>query len=245
MDGMGLVITSSPTCSTTSLPASSYAATAAPSARQDSSPSHTGTSGAAPTNAVHRSVPPDTLQIWMCEPTASANHVKPSGDSGAPVEPTARNADRSNRSTGRSPSLRQDWMYGADVPKYVIRSRSANSHNAESDGWPGLPSNRTTVAPTNRPEIRKFHIIQPVVVNQKNVSPGPRSQCSANAFRCSSTMPPCPCTMPLGSPVVPDEYSTHSGWSNGTGSNASGAPACAASRSAQFRTGASSMRVPR
>ena len=37
-------------------------------------------------------------------------------------------------------------------------------------------------------------------------------------------MPPCPCTMPFGRPVVPDEYRTHSGWSNGTGSNASGAP---------------------
>src|SRR5882757_5452994 len=117
MDGMGLVITSSPTCSSTGLPASSYAATAAPSAGQDSSPSHTGTSGAEPTNAVQRSVPPDTLQIWMSEPTASASQRKPSGDSGAPVEPTARNADRSNRSTGRRPSFRHDWTYGADVPK--------------------------------------------------------------------------------------------------------------------------------
>ena len=37
-----------------------------------------------------------------------------------------------------------------------------------------------------------------------------------------ATIPPWPCTMPLGSPVVPEEYSTHSGWSNGTGSNSSG-----------------------
>ena len=29
-------------------------------------------------------------------------------------------------------------------------------------------------------------------------------------------------TIAFGSPVVPDEYSTHSGWSNGTGSNVSG-----------------------
>ena len=32
-------------------------------------------------------------------------------------------------------------------------------------------------------------------------------------------MPPWPCTIALGSPVVPEENSTHSGWSNGTCSN--------------------------
>ena len=53
--------------------------------------------------------------------------------------------------------------------------------------------------------MRKFHIIQPVVVNQKNRSSGVSSSCSANAFLCSSTMPPCPCTIPFGSPVVPEE----------------------------------------
>ena len=35
--------------------------------------------------------------------------------------------------------------------------------------------------------------------------------------------------MPLGSPVVPDEYSTHSGWSKGTGVNSSGAAAAVSS----------------
>jgi len=61
------------------------------------------------------------------------------------------------------------------------------------------------VVPVRSPPTRKFHIIHPVVVNQKNRSPGPRSQWSETAFRCSSTMPPCPCTMGLGSPVVPEE----------------------------------------
>jgi hypothetical protein len=89
------VITNSPTVSITGLPASSNDATAAPRQRQDSSPSHTGTSGDEPTNAVHRSVPPDTEQIWTCGPISEAIHRKPSGDSGAPVEPRARNADRS------------------------------------------------------------------------------------------------------------------------------------------------------
>ena len=43
----------------------------------------------------------------------------------------------------------------------------------------GLPSKHTMVAPTSRPPTRKFHIIQPVVENQKKRSPGPRSQCEA------------------------------------------------------------------
>jgi hypothetical protein len=63
----------------------------------------------------------------------------------------------------------------------------------------------TTVAPVSRAETSRFHIIQPVVVNQKNRRPGPRSQCSARNFRCSTTIPPCPCTIPFGSPVVPEE----------------------------------------
>ena len=51
--------------------------------------------------------------------------------------------------------------------------------------------------------------------------PGLRSQPSPRFLRCSSRMPPWPCTIGFGSPVVPDEKSTYSGWSNGTGSNAS------------------------
>src|SRR5688500_2080547 len=57
MDGIGLVMTSSPTSSTSGFPSGDQDSTAAPRARQDSSPSQTGTSGAEPTNAVHRSVP--------------------------------------------------------------------------------------------------------------------------------------------------------------------------------------------
>src|ERR1700734_1725155 len=38
----------------------------------------------------------------------------------------------------------------------------------------------------------------------------------------------------LGSPVVPDEYSTHSGWSNGTSTNSGWPSPAAAGRSAQL-----------
>src|ERR1044072_1533469 len=121
IDDIGRVMTSSPTSSISSLPSSSYAATAAPSVRHDSAPSQTGTSGAAPTNAVHMSVPPDTEQICTAAPTSSAIHRKPSGLSGAPVEPSARSDDRSCDAAGVRCALRHEWMYGADVPKYVTR----------------------------------------------------------------------------------------------------------------------------
>ena len=42
------------------------------------------------------------------------------------------------------------------------------------------------------------------------------------ASNATSTVPPWPCTMGLGKPVVPLEYTIHSGWSNAShiGSNA-------------------------
>src|SRR5690606_15744788 len=212
IDGIVLVTTSSPTSSTISLPCSSYAATAAPSERHDSSPSHTGTSGEAPRNAVQTSVPPETEQICT-GPTSSTIHRNPSTDSGAPVDPMARMADRSCSAAGRIFCFMQLCTNGAEVPKYVIRCWAASRHNVLRSGCPGLPSNSTTVLPTSKPDTRKFHIIHPVVVNQKNRSPGPRSSANAICLRCSTTIPPCPCTMPFGRPVVPDEYSTHSGCS--------------------------------
>ena len=48
-------------------------------------------------------------------------------------------------------------------------------------------------------------MIQAVEAYQKNRSPGRTSRCSADCLCCSSTTPPWPCTIPLGSPVVPDE----------------------------------------
>ena len=51
----------------------------------------------------------------------------------------------------------------------------------------------------------KFHIIQPVVVNQKRRSPGWASTWRFSFFRCSSRIPPWPWTIAFGSPVVPEE----------------------------------------
>ncbi|CAM5322580.1 hypothetical protein SCALM49S_08743 [Streptomyces californicus] len=61
------------------------------------------------------------------------------------------------------------------------------------------------MVPVRRPETRKFHIIQPVEVYQKNRSSGPRSQWRPSCLKCSSRMPPWDWTMALGRPVVPEE----------------------------------------
>ena len=53
--------------------------------------------------------------------------------------------------------------------------------------------------------MRKFHIIQPVVVNQNIRSPSRTSNMSPIALACSMTTPPWPWTIAFGSPVVPDE----------------------------------------
>ena len=67
----------------------------------------------------------------------------------------------------------------------------------------------------------KFHIIQPVDVYQNSRSPWRMLLCSPRTLTCSTTTPPWLWTSAFGSPVVPEEYSTQSGWSNGSGSKRS------------------------
>ena len=59
MDGMGPVMTSSPTSPVTGFPAASKASTLAPRHRPAMRPARTGSSGLGPTNPVHTSVPPE------------------------------------------------------------------------------------------------------------------------------------------------------------------------------------------
>src|SRR3954451_17370441 len=114
------------------------------------------------------------------------------------------------------------------VPNRLTPARFARSHNTSSDGCPGLPSYSTGTPPTIIDPMRKFHIIQPVVVNHDILSPGRTSNWRPTALACSRTMPPWPWTIAFGRPVVPDEYSTQSGWSNGTASNVRGSDGPAA-----------------
>ncbi len=103
-------------------------------------------------------------------------------------------------------------------PIIVGRTSSAIRHWLSRSGHIGLPSRHTIDAPVSNVDTSAFHIIQAVVVNHISRSPGPRSQLSTWFLYASRMMPPWPCTIAFGSPVVPDENSTHSGWSNGTGS---------------------------
>ncbi len=71
IEGMGSVMTSSPTSPISGLPSSSQDSTAQPSARPWSSPMYTGSVGTPPTNAVHTSVPPEVENSQVSEPTWS------------------------------------------------------------------------------------------------------------------------------------------------------------------------------
>ena len=124
---------------------------------------------------------------------------------------------------GTTPDLRQDMMYPGLRPSSDAPVSAASFHCASRSGQSGLPSSSTRVARRSSAEIVMFHIAHAVVVNQKIRSPGRASIRSPNSLRCSSRMPPWPCTIAFGRPVVPEENSTYSGWSNATRSNSGAA----------------------
>src|SRR5947209_8921297 len=113
-------MTSSPTSSISGRPSGSHASTAAPSARACSSPRYTGKVGTPPTNAVHRSVPPEVENSQVEESSWSYTHLNPSGDSGDPVDPTATSASREQPSRGRISAFIHPEMNAALVPNVVI-----------------------------------------------------------------------------------------------------------------------------
>jgi hypothetical protein len=129
------------------------------------------------------------------------------------------------------------------APMCVGRVSSASRHWADTSGYTGLPSIVTIEARSSSVETTAFHIIHAVVVNHRSRSPGPRSQSSPWFLKCSTRMPPCRCTIALGSPVVPDENSTYSGWSNGTASKRSG-PDSRSSSSQPSEAGSASSAPP-
>jgi hypothetical protein len=100
----------------------------------------------------------------------SYTHSNPSTGSGEPVEPTARSP---SHGSGATPAFIDAPMNPALVPKVVTPASAAKSHSRAGSG---CPSYSTIVAPASSPPTRKFHIIQPVVVNQKKRSPGERSE---------------------------------------------------------------------
>jgi hypothetical protein len=101
----------------------------------------------------------------------------------------------------------------APAPKKVARASPAKRHSVPqsgaAEGQPGLPSKMQQVVPPSSRSTWPFHMIQPVVLNQWKRSPvstqwGP-GRCAGCSCSASSRMPPWPCTMGLGRPVVPLE----------------------------------------
>src|SRR5579875_166983 len=119
IEGIGSVMTSSPTSPTSGSPDGDQDSTAQPSARAWSSPSHTGFVGTPTTNAVQTSVPPEVEKSHVSGPTSSYTHRNPSGESGEPVEPTARSAERSRPLRGETEAFMHPEMKAALVPKQV------------------------------------------------------------------------------------------------------------------------------
>ena len=107
-------------------------------------------------------------------------------------------------------------------PKNVARVSSASCHWKDTSGYAGSPSIMTIEARVSSTETSAFHIIHAVVVNHWRRSPARRSQLNVWFFRCSRRMPPWPCTIAFGRPVVPEEKSTYSGCAKATGSNSRG-----------------------
>ena len=220
---MGWRITSSPTSPTISLPSGSNAVTSTPRHGPDSSPRYTGSHGLPATKPEQTSVPPLIELTRTRSPNCSSAQSNPSLGSGEPVMPSVRRWDRSTARAGSIPAARQDIRYAGLVPSSVTRASAAIRHCCRRSGKSGLPSTTTMAARRSSADIQMFHIAHAVVVNHSEQSPGRTSRWKACVLKCSSRIPPWPCTMAFGSPVVPEEKSTYSGWSKGTRSNATGA----------------------
>ena len=85
-------------------------------------------------------------------------------------------------------------------PCSVGRVSSASRHCSAMSGYSGLPSSITIEARNSSVETSAFHIIQAVVVNHISRSPGWRSQLRPWFLKCSTRMPPWPCTIGFGQP---------------------------------------------
>ena len=132
--------------------------------------------------------------------------------SGVTGEPASVDGCAASRSSKRS--LRHDARASEHDPRRwgsrrtVSRPTPPPSSTARrASGTPGCRHRARAPRPTAARSTRKFHIIQPVVVKKNMRSPGCMSKLKCRSSSCSSRMPPWPCTIGFGSPVVPEENS--------------------------------------
>lgn len=88
MDGIGEVMTSSPSSPTTTFPSRSNALASTPRLAPDISPTQTGCSGDAWTSPVQTSVPPLPTLSRTDGPSCSATQRNPSAGNGLPATPS-------------------------------------------------------------------------------------------------------------------------------------------------------------
>ena len=136
-----------------------------------------------------------------------------------PVESTARSAPRvelagaaSSRCPRRAAGRRAGAEHGhallGDDPPERVRARRAARRRARSRRRRRAP--RAASSTSSRPRR-----------SGRTACPRARSPCSRCSLRCSSSVPPAPCTMHFGGPVVPEENRMNSGWLNGKRSHPS------------------------
>ena len=158
----------------------------------------------------------------MSDLTCSYTHSNSSFANGEPVLKITRNFDKSWLDFNSSRRRQVDKNLGL-VPKCVMPQSATISQRRFNDGRAGNPSNSVMLAPAYRPASIQFHIIQPVVVTYRRLSSTRRSQCSSSSFVCCKSVPPAPCTIHFGGPLVPELYIITNGCSNGNRSNTSSA----------------------
>ena len=102
-----------------------------------------------------------------------------------------------------TPALRQAIRYAGLTPTIVASVSLGQRHSPPSSGHATSPSNITIEARSSSALTSAFHIIQAVVVGCRSRSPALMSHVIPMFLWCSSRMPPWPCTIGFGSPVVP------------------------------------------
>ena len=150
IDGIGLVMTSSPvTPGGQTAPSGVNASTAQPSRRPPISPAAPAAAATTPMNAVQTSVPP---QIEVTgTPTTSPTQRNPSAGSGAPVEPTQRSALRRRLDAGLA-ARHQERRRRRRTPSCRCRRRRPTACAATAT--PGRRRRARSSSRSSRPDTR-------------------------------------------------------------------------------------------
>src|SRR5690625_2046881 len=164
MDGMGAVITNSPTSLKTSAPVSSGRDLAAtPSTGPSSSASRLGPSGLDPTKPEQRAVPPVSEPRRTVGLTSSCTQRQVDSGSGAAVERIDLSPVRSQRWAGDRPERSPRVKYGAPTANRVVPVLAITSNCRSAPVMLGEPPYTTTEVPQVSAWTKVVHTINEVL----------------------------------------------------------------------------------